>query len=97
MPARPWGSRGHRPRDPQGLAGIIYFPIMHRRTFFILFHHLYHKTKLIFVNYFSGTAVARTVGYCGYRLHLKCHFRFINKCVNVNTYSRLNYLFSLIK
>ena len=40
MPARPWGSRGRRPRDPQGLEGIIFSPIMHWRAFFILFHHI---------------------------------------------------------
>ena len=40
MPARPWGSRGRRPRDPQGLEGIIFSPIMHWRAFFILFHDI---------------------------------------------------------
>ena len=48
MPARPLGSRGHRPRDSQGLEGIISSPIMHWRVFFILPHHVYtEKTSLV--------------------------------------------------
>ena len=39
VPARPWGSRSRRLRDPQGLEGTITCPIVHWRAFFILFHH----------------------------------------------------------
>ena len=36
-----------RPRDPQGLAGIVSSPIMHKRAFFMLSHHFYtEKTAL---------------------------------------------------
>ena len=43
----PRGARGRRPRDSQGLEGIISSPIMHWRAFFISFHHFYTEKQVI--------------------------------------------------
>ena len=48
MPARPWGSRSHRLRDPQGLEGTITCLIVYWRDFFILFDHFIEKMYVYF-------------------------------------------------
>ena len=77
MPARPWRSSGRRPRDSQGLEGIISSPIMHWRAFFILFHHFYTEKT----GYFLRITASRPVGHVFVwptRLQLIYHLDFIN-------------------
>ena len=62
MPARPRGVPVCRPRDSQGLEGIISSPIMHWRAFFILFHHFYTE-KQLYICYFMRITASRPVGY----------------------------------
>ena len=94
MPPGPGGSQGRRPRDSKGLEGIISFPIMHWRAFFILFHHFYTEKKQLYILYFLRITASRPAGHVFVWLP---HLNFMNNPKHVGKYILLHFLISFLK